>query len=71
MHTHPGGGTNVAQLTGGRQTANFIGCIGDLQVNGRVVDLVQWKVDGWNVRPCPYDEDHRVQLRYYYSYRAV
>jgi hypothetical protein len=47
-----GGLPNLEQMTSGLHTQNFVGCIANFRLNGRLLDLMANSVDGRNVKPC-------------------
>jgi len=51
-HLHLGGVPDLALMTAGMHAANFHGCLADLRLNGRRVDLMRDALDGRNVRNC-------------------
>lgn len=51
-HLYVGGVPELATMTGGLHTRNFVGCLADIVLNGRRMDLMADAIDGRNVRPC-------------------
>uniref|UniRef100_A0A915PXY9 EGF-like domain-containing protein n=1 Tax=Setaria digitata TaxID=48799 RepID=A0A915PXY9_9BILA len=47
-----GGLPNLDEMTGGLYEENFVGCIGDITLNGVKMDLMANAIDGRNVKPC-------------------
>uniref|UniRef100_A0A0R3S5V2 Neurexin-4 n=1 Tax=Elaeophora elaphi TaxID=1147741 RepID=A0A0R3S5V2_9BILA len=47
-----GGVPDLDSMTGGLHEENFVGCIGDIILNGVKMDLMANAIDGQNVKPC-------------------
>lgn len=47
-----GGVPDLEGMTSGLHEENFVGCIGDLTLNGIRMDLMANAIDGRNVKPC-------------------
>lgn len=47
-----GGVPDLDNMTSGLYQENFVGCIGDIKLNGVKMDLMANAIDGRNVKPC-------------------
>uniref|UniRef100_A0A0N5A7P0 LAM_G_DOMAIN domain-containing protein n=1 Tax=Syphacia muris TaxID=451379 RepID=A0A0N5A7P0_9BILA len=51
-HVYLGGLPDLTKMTSGHHKHNFVGCIADVKINGRLLDLSADALDGRAVRPC-------------------
>jgi len=47
-----GGVPDLNIMTAGMFNQNFVGCLGEVELNGQRIDLMANAIDGRNVRPC-------------------